>query len=122
VSRHTVRLQNIVVGWSDLEDAEPELGRARGLFRPGVGYELVEPVFRLYTEAIPEPGHAVTDSEKLDRYHRARDELALSLEDDSGRVIPTSGIHIADYSHRRGGHMEIEVLIADRGYWGRRDG
>jgi hypothetical protein len=121
VSRHTVRLHGIAVGYSDLEDAEPALGRARGRFRPGVGYDLVQPVFRLFTEAVPVPGADVTDEEKLNRYHRSRDALGLSLEDDSGRSIRTSAIHISDYSERRGGSIELEVLISDPEYWRLRD-
>jgi hypothetical protein len=121
VSNHTVRLHGIAVGYSDLEDVEPALGRARGRFRPGVGYDLVQPVFRLFTEAVPVPGAEVTDEEKLDRYHRSRDALGLSLEDDSGRSIRTSAIHISDYSERRGGSIELEVLISDPEYWRLRD-
>ena len=121
MSRHTVRLKDIVVGWSDLEDAEPALGRARGRFRPGVGYDLVQPVCQLYAEAVPTPGADATDPDKLDRYHRSRDALGLSLEDASGRAIPTSAIHIEDYSKGRGGSIELEVLISDREYWKKRD-
>jgi hypothetical protein len=116
-----VRLHGIAIGYSDLEDVEPALGRARGQFRPGVGYDLVEPVFRLFTEAVPVPGADVTDEAKLDRYHRSRDALGLSLEDDSGRAIRTSAIHISDYSERRGGSIELEVLISDPEYWRWRD-
>lgn len=121
MSRHTVRLHNVVIGHSDLEVAEPALGRARGRFRPGVGYELVQPVFTLYSEAVPAPGADVADQEKLDRYHRSRDALGLSLEDENGRPIRTSAIHIADYSEKRGGAIELEVLISDREYWRRRE-
>ena len=121
MSRHTVRLHGIVIGHSDLEDIEPTLGRARGRFRPGVGYDLVQPVFRLFTEAVPIPGAEVTDEAKLDRYHRSRDALKLSLEDDAGRSIRTSAIHISDYSERRGGSIELEVLISDPDYWRLRD-
>jgi hypothetical protein len=80
----------------------------------------VQPVFRLFSEAVPVPGADVEDSEKLDRYHRSRDALGLSLEDDAGRLIRTSAIHIADYSERKGGTLELEVLISDSGYWKRR--
>jgi len=117
MSKHTVRLHGVVVGHSDLEDIEPSLGRARGRFRPGVGYDLVQPVFQLYVEAVPVPGAEVTDEEKLNRYHRSRDALGLSLEDDRGRSIRTSAIHISDYSDRRGGSIELEVLISDPDYW-----
>jgi hypothetical protein len=116
-----VRLHGIAIGYSDLEDVEPALGRARGRFRPGVGYDLVEPVFRLFTEAVPVRGADVTDEEKLDRYHRSRDALGLSLEDDAGRAIRTSAIHISDYSDRRDGSIELEVLISDPEYWRWRD-
>jgi hypothetical protein len=121
VSRHTVKLKNIVVGWSDLELADPALGRARGRFRPGVGYELVQPVFQLYSEAVPEPGGEAADQDKLDRYHRSRDALGLSLEDDAGSPIRASAIHIVDYPNRKDVALEVEVLITDRDYWRRRD-
>lgn len=119
--RHTVRLQDVAVGYTDLEVLEPALGRARGRFRPGMGYDLVQPVFRLFAEAVPSPGAPVADQEKLDRYHRSRDALGLSLEDDQGRQVRTSAIHIADYSHRKDGTIEIEVLINDAAYWRKRE-
>jgi hypothetical protein len=115
-----VKLHGIAVGYSDLEDVEPALGRARGRFRPGIGYDLVQPVFRLFTEAVPAPGAAVADEEKLERYHKSRDALDLLLEDDAGRAIRTTAIHISDYSERRGGSIELEVLISDPLYWRQR--
>jgi hypothetical protein len=115
--RHTVMLKGIAIGYSDLEEADVSLGRARGRFRPGVGYELVQPVFKLFSDAVPAPGADVADQEKLNRYHKSRDALGLSLEDDQGRVIRTSAIHIADYSHLNLGTIEIEALISDSNYW-----
>lgn len=120
--RHTLKLKGIAVGYSDLEEIDPSLGRARGRFRPGVGYDLVQPVFQLFAEAIPTPGGKVADAEKLHRYYRSRDALGLSLEDDAGRAIRTSSIHIADYSALAGGRIELEVLISDRDYWKNRPG
>jgi len=119
--RHTLKLHGVVVGWSDLERIEPDLGRARGRFRPGVGYELVQPVFRLYAEAVPRAESAERDEAKLARYYRSRDALKLELVDPTGRVIPTSAIHIADYrSDDDDGDCELDVLIADVEYWERR--
>lgn len=118
--RHVLRLHGVVVGWSDLEHAEPELGRARGRFRPGFGYELVQPVFRLYAEAVPHGRATAVDAEKLERYYRSRDALALELHDDAGRRIPTEAIHIADYTVEAPGEIELDVLIGDEGYWARR--
>jgi hypothetical protein len=117
--RHTVKLQNVIVGWSDLEQRDPSLGRAWGEFRPGVGYELVQPVFRLFSEAVPLPGGEPMDQDKLERYHAARDKLGLVLEDASGRTIPTSVIHIADYTQRNGRDaLELDVLVRDARFWG----
>jgi hypothetical protein len=118
--RHTLKLHGVVVGWSDLERVEPDLGRARGRFRPGVGYELVQPVFRLFAEAVPRAG-GERDEVKLARYYESRDALQLELVDTAGQHIPTSAIHIADYtSDATGGDCELDVLIADAGYWERR--
>jgi hypothetical protein len=119
--RHTLKLHGIVVGWSDLERIEPDTGRARGRFRPGVGYELVQPVFRLFAQAVPRAEDAERDEAKLARYYRSRDALQLELVDAAGKLIPTSAIHIADYtSDEHGGDCELDVLIADIGYWERR--
>jgi hypothetical protein len=119
--RHTVKLQGIAIGYSELEEIDPALGRARGKFRPGVGYDLVQPVFKLFAEAVPAPGATVVSQEKLDRYYKSRDALGLQLEDDTGRVVATSSIHIEDYSGRRGGGLHVEVLVSDRGYWKHRE-
>lgn len=121
--RHTLRLSGVIVGHSDLEHAEPSLGRARGRFRPGLGYELVQPIFRLYAEAVPRSGEAPHDEAKLRRYHRSRDALPLELHDETGRPIATSTIHIADYGDADGsGALELDVLISDPAYWNRRTG
>ena len=118
--RHTLKLHDITVGWSDLEEGEPALGRARGRFRPGLGYELVQPVFRLFAEAVPSEG-GPRDGEKLERYYRARDALQLELYDARGRRVPTSAIHIADYTPDAGNEAcELDVLITDEAYWRRR--
>ena len=119
--RHTLKLHGVVVGWSDLERIEPDIGRARGRFRPGVGYELVQPVFQLFAEAVPRADNADRDEEKLARYYRSRDALQLQLVDAAGQLIPTTVIHIADYTgDDDGGDCELDVLIADTDYWQRR--
>lgn len=113
-------LKGVTIGYSDLEEIEPSLGRARGRFRPGLGYELVQPVFQLFTQAVPTPGGDVADDDTLSRYHRSRDALGLSLQDDAGRTVKTTTIHIADYTHLNRGTIEVEALISDSGYWKKR--
>jgi len=118
--RHTLRLHGVIVGHSELEHIEPGTGRAWGAFRPGLGYELVQPVFRLFAHAVPRDGSA-RDETVLARYYKARDALQLELQDANGAPIPTSAIHIADYSVEEGASaIELDVLIADESYWERR--
>src|SRR5215216_5320065 len=120
--RHTVKLNGVIVGHSELENTEPDLGRAWGAFRPGLGYELVQPVFRLFAQAVPRDGSA-KNTETLERYYKARDALRLQLEDAGGRPIRTSAIHIADYTVEEGEKaIELDVLISDEAYWGKRAG
>jgi hypothetical protein len=119
--RHTVKLRDVVIGYSDLEETDVSVGRAWGRFRPGFGYELVQPVFRLFTEAVPMRGGEPRDEEKLARYHAARDKLGLLLVDAEGNQIRTSAIHIADYSTERDKTaIELDVLISDDEYWSER--
>jgi len=120
--RHTVRLHGVIVGHSELEQVDPDIGRAWGEFRPGLGYELVQPVFLLFAQAVPRDG-SPKDSTILERYHQSRDALHLELQDDRGRTLKTSAIHIADYSGGKGSATpELDVLISDRAYWERRVG
>ena len=115
--RHTVKLHGVIVGHSDLEMADATLGRAWGTFRPGLGYELVQPIFKLYAEAVPMRGGEPRDQEKLARYHAARARLGLTLVDANGNLIATSAIHIADYADG----LELDVLIRDEDYWAARN-
>ena len=118
--KHTVKLHGVIVGHSELEHAERNEGRAWGAFRPGLGYELVQPVFRLFSQAVPRDNSS-RDQALLDRYYKARDALKLELVDAGGTVIPTSAIHIADYSVEEGPTaIALDVLINDEGYWARR--
>jgi hypothetical protein len=120
MTRHTVKLHNIVVGHSELENIDLDLGRAWGAFRPGLGYELVQPVFRLYARAVSPTG-ATHDAELLERYYKARDALKLELTDGDEGVIDTSVIHIADYTVEDGPRaIALDVLIRDEVYWAKR--
>src|SRR5262245_26736923 len=115
--RHTVRMSGVIVGHSELEHIDPDLGRAWGAFRPGLGYELVQPVFWLFAQAVPHDGSG-RDPALLERYYNARDALKLELQDASGRPLRTSAIHIVDYSVEAGDEpLQLDVLIKDDGYW-----
>jgi hypothetical protein len=77
---YTVRLRGIIVGRAELPDADPATGARAGAFRPGPGYELVEPLFQLRGQ----------------RFEAAMRALGLELLDDRGAVVPTRSIDIRD--------------------------
>ncbi len=113
---YTVRLHGIAVGRSDLDRLDPEGGYARGTFSPATGYQLVQDVFRLYADAVPETPGAVADPEKLQRYYKARDALQLKLIDPDGTIISGTTVHV----YERAGNddaLELEVHIADSAFW-----
>jgi hypothetical protein len=87
----TLRMHGVTVGHCDLERHDATRGVATGVFRPGLGYELVEPIFQL----------------DGDKQRLALDKLALEIVDPQGRVLPTSRIHI----HQRR-TLELEVHFA----------
>ena len=118
--KHTLKLHGVIVGHSDLEHSERGVGRAWGAFRPGLGYELVQPVFRLFAQAMA-PDGSPQDPGMLERYYKARDALNLELTDVHGARIPTSVIHIVDYTVEDGpSAIQLDVLISDDSYWARR--
>lgn len=119
--RHTLRFHNVTVGHSDLEHAEADVRRAWGAFRPGLGYDLVQPVFRLFARAVSRDG-TTHDPDLLERYYKARDQLRLELVDGDGNAIATTTIHIVDYStgDGRAEGVQLDVLISDAAYWERR--
>jgi hypothetical protein len=116
--RHTVKMHGVIIGHSDLEHGDATDRRAWGPFRPGLGYQLVQPIFRLFSEAVPVPGGEPHDREKLDRYHAARDRLGLVLVNADGRQLDVAAIHIADYTEvRSDGTLQLEVLVGDDDFW-----
>jgi hypothetical protein len=77
---YTVRLRGIIVGRAELPEPDPATGARSGAFRPGPGYDLVEPLFQLSGQ----------------RYEQAMRALKLELLDDKGAVVPTKSIDIRD--------------------------
>ena len=108
----TLRLKDITIGWSDLETRDSSTRIARGAFRPGLGWELVEPIFVLRPE-----GSAGADLlEQEVRSRRARDTLDLSLHGADGAEIDTARIDIMrDESSAT--ELALEVAIVDRDFW-----
>ena len=83
----TLTMSGVVVGRSDLETRDPAKRVALGAFRPGLGYDLTQPIFALFTERGG-------DADALARYRKARDALKLQLTDSAGVPVRVSEIHI----------------------------
>lgn len=99
MTTYALRSGKLVIGRSELEDEHRERGERRGAFRPGFGWQLVEPVFDLLAEAQPDERGPVVDAEKLVRYQRARDALQLRVVDQlTGTEHPADSIDVRQAS------------------------
>jgi hypothetical protein len=113
-SRYTLRLRDIVIGWSDLERRDQGTGVARGSFRPGLGWDLVEPIFVLR----PTDPAAPDAADREQRYRRARDTLSLSLHAADGTMLDTARIDVMR-DEESNTDLALEVVIVDQTFWAR---
>jgi hypothetical protein len=108
---YTLKLKEIVIGWSDLETRDPGTRIARGAFRPGLGYDLVEPIFVLR----PDNPNAPDALDREARYQRARNTLDLSLHAPDGTEIDTARIDIVKATDSTA--LLLEASVVDRLFW-----
>lgn len=100
---HVLKLRDIIVGRCDLPVTGGSAHVLRAPFRPGLGWELVEPIFQLNQAA---------DDEQRARYRRARDTLALTLFAPDGSLVETTRIDIvADPGSPTGLVLEAVVVV-----------
>ena len=126
MGEYVVKMRGVIVGRAALAASDPASGVLTGPFRPGLGWDLVEPIFRLYAEATPggAAGAAgATDEAKLARFFKARDALGLELHDARGAVMPTRAIMVYDFRREAGRDaLELEVIAGAGWDWGGRRG
>ncbi|MFN8666210.1 MAG: hypothetical protein U0164_03310 [Gemmatimonadaceae bacterium] len=108
-----LKLRDVIVGRSDLATRDPERGTARGSFRPGLGWELVEPIFAL----LPVGDQEASDEQRA-RYRKARDTLALALYDSDGALVETSRIDILPDAASSTG-LSLAVQVVDDAFFSR---
>jgi hypothetical protein len=108
----TLTMAGVIVGRSELETRDPVQRTVHGVFRPGLGYELVEPVFSL--NVGPE-----TSPESYTRYVKAKAALRLQLADSSGTPIKVRELHIRrrPSASSSKGELIIEVETDDPAVW-----
>jgi len=102
---YTLKLHGVIVGRSDLEDRDPAARVAHGHFRPGVGYELVEPIF----------AQRGSDSDAA-RYRESRKVLHLELFDANGMRVTMSGVDIEGAGSSRS-ELRLRVGVTDARFW-----
>jgi hypothetical protein len=98
----TLKMSGVIVGRSELENRDPTGSRATGAFRPGLGYDLVQPIFALYEGAGD-------NAEALARYRKSRDALRLELIDSSGNAVAVRELHIRRHASSGAPVLEVET-------------
>jgi hypothetical protein len=109
---YRIMVGNQPIGTSELEYHDSAQGIAFGTFHPLAPYQAVQPVFLLFTAAVPFSG-GTPDEHKLAEYYAACDRLGLVLETEDGTPLSTGFIHIVDWGDGEEEQMEIEVQVVD---------
>jgi hypothetical protein len=108
---YVLKLRDVIVGRADLTERDTARSSARGSFRPGLGWELVEPIFALARAG----GEVPSDADRA-RYRRARDTLALALYAPDGTLVDTVRLDVlVDDSSPTG--LVLDAAIVDPGFW-----
>ncbi|USD19845.1 hypothetical protein MJO52_12210 [Microbulbifer variabilis] len=96
--------KDLCLGRSRLEHADLSMGMVHGIFTQEPDYQKVKNVFKLFA------------NEQYDEYYQKRDDLELTLQDESGNKISTHFIHIEDYSPEFE-EISVEVKLVDPQSW-----
>jgi hypothetical protein len=115
-----VRCNGQSIGHSNLEGMDLGMGILHGEFFPSLGYEEFRPTFQLFGEASPNTAHnKFGDSAKLDELRAQFSKLELEIWHKSARLLPTSNIHIYDFSADLGldSEYQVEVQILESELW-----
>ena len=108
----TLTMSNVIVGRSELEHRDSDRRLASGAFRPGLGYELAQPVFALFDDAAG-------DAAALARYRKAREALRLSLTSSSGTSVAVRDLRVRRGNTGSAGDstLVLEIETDDPAFW-----
>ncbi len=106
-----LKLRDVIVGRSDLAERDGDRRVARGPFRPGLGWDLVEPIF-----GLADGSSATVSEEQRERYRRARDTLALALYAPDGALVESVRLDIRRDSASPTG-LSLDAAIVDDSFW-----
>lgn len=105
---HALKLRDLLVGRADLQPVRGAPGVLRGPFRPGLGWELLEPVFAL------RPAASADVPEAAERYARARAALPLTLHDARQHLVATTVLEVRPDRTAPSGlvlHAELDASV-----------
>lgn len=108
----TLTMSGVIVGRSDLERRDEGSRVARGAFRPGLGYDMTQPIFALFTARDGDP-------DALARYRKAKSALKLQLTDAAGTPIRVKELHVRPDPDVPAGKnaLMLEVETDDPAVW-----
>ena len=113
-----IREAGRLIGHSAFEHFDTGMGVATGAFIPAEGYARVRPIFRLFAEASSSTSAEPEDEAKMTDFRRAADQLRLELIGPQGELIPTTFVHIYDFSVEGGADAyEVEAQVSNRAAW-----
>ncbi len=82
------RLKDVIVGHADVEPLPDNARVAQGEFRPGLGWDLIAPVYELCAEGRGDPARArLPDAAILERFGHASRALDLAVFDAAGNKL-----------------------------------
>lgn len=108
---YVLKLRDVIVGRSELGERDRASRVAHGSFRPGLGWDLVEPIF-----ALAEGADGGVADEQRQRYRRARDTLALGLYGPDGALVECIRLDVRRDPGSPTG-LVLDAEIVDDAFW-----
>lgn len=108
---YVLKLRDVIVGRSELAERDSAARVARGPFRPGLGWDLVEPIF-----ALAEGVNGSVSDEQRERYRRARDTLALGLYAPDNTLVESIRLDVRKDPGSPTGFV-LHAEIVDEAFW-----
>jgi hypothetical protein len=117
---YVLRMSGIIVGRSALEGGDPLSRTASGELRPGIGYDVAEPIFALYDAAMA-MDDAAARRQALDRFTKARDAMRLEIVDEQGTRLAAREARVTRAGRGPSAGLRLEVVVDDEAFWAGRD-
>ena len=112
---YRILINDIEIGYSELEHRDYGLGIFYGNFTPTSEFEKYRFIFHLYSEAMILRDKHELYQEKFNEYVRKRDLLKITVEEEGGKKVPVSKVSIVDLFDELG-YYDVEVFLSDANF------